>query len=200
MMDYRSMYRNGMRSMVACGLVVMLSVFVNAQYKVSSVLFKVGPTPREFVALASEDTLQTDSTKALRLASNDKSPGTAVLLSAILPGAGQVYTGRYWKVPIVLGFCGYFAYEVIKLNDSYKSAQGKYTESVNKGENNGQGSAQLVYERDFYRDERDRFGFYFLLTYLLNIVDAYVDASLFGFDVGDNLTGGTSLKIHIPFR
>jgi hypothetical protein len=186
--------------MMAFGLVVMLSVFVNAQYKVSSALLKAGTARGESGALASEDTVLIDSTKALRLSSSTKSPGTAVLLSAILPGAGQVYTGRYWKVPIVLGFCGYFAYEVTKLNDSYKSAQRNYSESVNKGENNGQGSAQLIYERDFYRDERDRFGFYFLLTYLLNIVDAYVDASLFDFDVGDNLTGGTALKIRIPFR
>jgi hypothetical protein len=186
--------------MVACGLVVMLSVFVNAQYKVSSALFKAGATHIEGAVRANEDTVQADSAKALRPVSNGKSPSTAVLLSAILPGAGQVYTGRYWKVPIVLGFISYFGYEVLKLNDSYKSAQGKYTESVSKGENNGQGNAQLQYERDFYRDERDRFGFYFLLTYLLNIVDAYVDASLFDFDVGDNLTGGTALKIRVPFR
>ena len=199
-MEYRSVYRNGKRSMMACGLVVMLSVSVNAQYKVSSALFKSGSTHTEPFVPANEDTVQTDSTKALRSLNNVKSPTTAVLLSAILPGAGQVYTGRYWKVPIVLGFSGYFVYEVMKLNDSYKSAQGKYTESVNKGENNGQGNAQFQYERDFYRDERDRFGFYFLLTYLLNIVDAYVDASLFDFDVGDNLTGGTSLKIRVPIR
>jgi hypothetical protein len=186
--------------MMACGLVVMLSVFVNAQYRVSSALFKSGSARSEFVAPASEDTMQTDSAKSLRPPGNRKSPRMAVLLSALLPGAGQVYTGRYWKVPIVLGFSGYFVYEVIKLNDSYKSSQGKFTESVSKGENNGQGNAQLQYERDFYRDERDRFGFYFLLTYLLNIVDAYVDASLFDFDVGDNLTGGTSLKIRIPIR
>ncbi|MCX6143602.1 MAG: DUF5683 domain-containing protein [Ignavibacteriales bacterium] len=199
-MDNRLVYRNCIRSMMACALVVMLSVFVNAQYKVSSALFKPASTQAESVFAAGEDTVRTDSTNALRATGNLKSPGTAVLLSAILPGAGQVYTGRYWKVPIVLGFSGYFVYEVIKQNNSYKSAQGQYTASVNNGENNGQGNAQLQYERDFYRDERDRFGFYFLLTYLLNMVDAYVDASLFGFDVGDNLTGGTSLKIRIPIR
>jgi hypothetical protein len=186
--------------MMACALVVMLSVFVNAQYRVSSALFKPGSIHAESVFAAREDTIRIDSTNSFRPAAHVKSPGTAVLLSAILPGAGQVYTGRYWKVPIVLGFTGYFVYEVIKQNNNYKSAQGKYSESVSNGENNGQGNAQLQYERDFYRDERDRFGFYFLLTYLLNMVDAYVDASLFGFDVGDNLTGGTSLKIRIPIR
>lgn len=185
---------------MACATVVMLSVFVHAQYKVSSALFKSGSPQTASASTVIEDTVRMDSTNTYRPANNSRSPGTAVLLSALLPGAGQVYTGRYWKVPIVLGFSGYFAYEVIKLNNSYTSARGKYTESVSKGENNGQGNAQLQYERDFYRDERDRFGFYFLLTYLLNIVDAYVDASLFDFDVGDSLTGGTSLKVRIPIR
>jgi hypothetical protein len=186
--------------MMACGLVVMLSVFVQAQYSISSALFRPAYGSGGNVQAMSVDTVRADTAKPLRPQVSTKSPRTAVLLSAILPGAGQVYTGRYWKVPIILGFGGYFAYEVVKLNDSYKSAQSKFTESVRKGENNGQGSAQYQYERDFYRDERDRFGFYFLLTYLLNIVDAYVDASLFDFDVGDNLTGGTSVKIRVPIR
>ena len=185
---------------MACALVVMLSVFVNAQYKVSSALFKPGSTQAEVFFAAGEDTVRTDSTHVLRPMIDAKSPGTAVLLSAILPGAGQVYTGRYWKVPIVLGFLGYFGYEVVKQNDQYVSARTHYAASVASGENNGQGNAQLLYERDFYRDERDRFGFYFLLAYLLNIVDAYVDASLFNFDVGDNLTGATTLKISVPIR
>ena len=186
--------------MMACGLVVMLSVFVNAQYRVSSALFKPSYNTSAAPISASTDTIIVDSTKAFRLAVDTKSASTAVLLAAILPGAGQVYTGRYWKVPIVLGFLGYFGYEVVKQNDQYVSARSNYAASVASGENNGQGNAQLLYERDFYRDERDRFGFYFLLAYLLNIVDAYVDASLFNFDVGDNLTGGTTLKISVPIR
>jgi hypothetical protein len=176
----------------------MLFVSVNAQYRVSSALFRTSPHRLNDVRSDPADTISVDSTKEALLAVNGKSTTTAVLLSAILPGAGQVYTGRYWKVPIILGFGGYFAYEVVKLNDKYSSARNAFSTSVAKGENNGQGSAQLQYERDFYRDERDRFAFYFLLTYLLNLVDAYVDASLFNFDVGDNLTGGASLKIRVP--
>ena len=185
---------------MACGMVVMLSVFVNAQYRVSSALLKSSPVNSVAPMSATPDTVIIDSAKGFRLAGDTKSTSTAVLLAAILPGAGQLYTGRYWKVPIVLGFLGYFGYEVVKQNDQYTSARGKYAASVASGENNGQGNAQLLYERDFYRDERDRFGFYFLLAYLLNIVDAYVDASLFNFDVGDNLTGGTTLKISVPIR
>ena len=40
-----------------------------------------------------------------------KSPTTAVLLSAVLPGAGQFYNESYWKIPIIGGLVGYFGYE-----------------------------------------------------------------------------------------
>jgi hypothetical protein len=129
-----------------------------------------------------------------------KSPTTAIILSAVLPGAGQIYTGRYWKVPIILGFGGYFAYEWVRMNDHYTQSRSSYQASVSAGENNGQGNPQLLYERDFYHDERDRFAFYLAITYLLNIVDAYVGASLYNFDVGDNLGGGTSVKISVPIH
>lgn len=85
------------------------------------------------------------------------------------------------------------------MNDHYAQARTKYDESVKPGVNNGQGDAQLLYERDFYHDERDRFAFYFAITYLLNLVDAYVGGSLYTFDVGDNL-GATSVRISIPIR
>ena len=42
--------------------------------------------------------------------------------------------------------------------------------------------------RDFYKDQRDSFTWYFFILYVLNIVDAYVDASLYGFDVSPTLT------------
>ena len=85
------------------------------------------------------------------------------------------------------------------MNDHYKQSRTKYDESVKAGDNNGQGDAQFLYERDFYHDERDRFAFYFAITYLLNLVDAYVGASLYSFEVGDNL-GSTSVKISIPIH
>jgi len=85
------------------------------------------------------------------------------------------------------------------MNDHYKQSRALYSTSVENKINNGQGDPQLLYERDFYHDERDRFAFYFAITYLLNLVDAYVGASLYGFEVGDNL-GSTSVKISIPIH
>jgi len=86
------------------------------------------------------------------------------------------------------------------MDNHYTESRDAYAASVAAGVSNGQGDSRMLYERDFYRDERDRFGFYVILTYLLNIVDAYVGASLYDFDVGDNLGGGTSVQIRIPIR
>lgn len=124
----------------------------------------------------------------------------AMALSALLPGAGQVYVHRYWTIPVIWGFGGYFGSIWVKANNLYVNARDKYQESVRRGENNGLGSDQLKFERDFYRNQRDRFAFYFVLTYALNILDAYVGASLYSFDVSDDLGGNVSLRLEVPLR
>ena len=197
-MESRLPYRSSQRIISLCCLVVAFLLPANAQHHVSASLFKPDPVSQAPSLLLLPDSLRADSAKGPVLAI--KSTTTAILLSAILPGAGQIYTERYWKVPIILGFGGYFAYEWVRMNDHYTQSRSLYQASVKAGENNGQGDAQLLYERDFYHDERDRFAFYLAITYLLNIVDAYVGASLYNFDVGDNLDGGTSVKISVPIH
>lgn len=185
------------RVVLLCGLLSLLIAPAVGQERVSAALFKADPVSATLFFHLLPDSLKADSASVVFI--HSKSPTTAVLLSAILPGAGQIYTGRYWKVPLILGFGGYFGTQWFRMNDRYADSRSKYDESVRVGANKGQGDAQLLYERDFYHDERDRFAFYFAITYLLNLVDAYVGASLYGFDVGDNL-GGTSVKISIPIR
>lgn len=199
-MKSRLLLLSCLRSILLCGLLCQVFLPAAAQYRVSASLLKSESSPQGMLFLHQADSLKADSTKSQPMSLALKSPSTAVLLSAVLPGAGQIYTGRYWKVPIILGFGGYFGTQWFRMNDRYANARAQYQESVLAGENKGQGNAQLLYERDFYRDQRDRFAFYFAITYLLNIVDAYVGASLYNFDVGDNLSGGASLKIRIPLR
>jgi hypothetical protein len=181
------------------GIIVLLclpySVGVG-QYKVSSALFKHPRSSEQQSLIVRDDSLSRDTTDSPK---NFKSTTTAILLSAAVPGAGQIYTGRYWKVPIILGFGGYFLSMWMKMDNHYRESRDAYAASIADGVYKGQGDPRLQYERDFYRDERDRFGFYIVLTYLLNIVDAYVGASLYDFDVGDNL-GGTSVRIRMPIR
>jgi hypothetical protein len=138
-----------------------------------------------------------------------KSPGIALALSAVLPGAGQFYNESYWKIPIVLGFGYYFASTWIDNNDSTKHYRNLFAASITA--ENPNGTDILRQRREFYKDQRDTFSWYIFIYYIINLVDAYVDASLYDFDVGDDLgiqlnpsfqnvpTRQVSLKLKITF-
>ncbi len=115
-----------------------------------------------------------------------------MLLSALLPGAGQVYTRSYWKVPIIVGLGVYFASVWLEQNRLYKQARDIYSASLvaNPPVDPGLLDNQLT-RRDFYRDQRDTFAWYFAILYFVNIADAYVDASLYDF----NVSGDLSLRV-----
>jgi len=120
-----------------------------------------------------------------------KSPGTAMLLSAVVPGAGQFYNESYWKVPVVFGFGLYFVSSWLDNNRRYQDYRDKYSASLALNPN---GDARLLAVREFYKEQRDSFTWYFLILYMLNIADAYVDASLYDFNVGGDL----SLRLRPP--
>lgn len=122
-------------------------------------------------------------------------PKTATLLSAILPGLGQVYNKKYWKIPLIYGAGSAMIYAINYNQTKYK----KFIDAYYSGKS-GQtfiidgyvySYEQLPYGRDFYRSYRDLSIFGFAAVYLLNVVDAMVDAYLARFDVSDDL----SLKI-----
>ncbi|MFA3781919.1 DUF5683 domain-containing protein [Melioribacteraceae bacterium 4301-Me] len=113
-----------------------------------------------------------------------KSAWGAVLRSALVPGLGQFYTEKYWKIPVIWGFLGYFTYQWFNTNNSYKYYRDLYLQSLTSDPNGNTGYKNL---REFYKDQRDLFAVYIGLTYFLNLVDAYVDAHLFDFDVSKNV-------------
>ncbi len=115
-----------------------------------------------------------------------KSPGIALLLSAVLPGAGQFYNESYWKIPILVGFGYYFASQWIDNNDSTKHYRELFARSITETNKSGVGRYQEL--REFYKDQRDAFSWYIFIYYIVNLVDAYVDASLYDFNVGDDLS------------
>jgi hypothetical protein len=127
-----------------------------------------------------------------------KSPWGAVLRSAILPGWGQFYNESYWKIPIFWGALGSFVYGWYYYDDLYVDFQTRYNVSI--VDNPPNGTQTLKQTRDFYRDQRDLFTIYFALVYLLNLVDAYVDAHLFDFTVEENvITKTPQLQIRYNF-
>lgn len=119
-----------------------------------------------------------------------KDPKKATLLSAMLPGAGQIYNGKSWKVPIL--YAGiltdvYFIQYNHKRYERFRDA----LFALDKGEPNQFPSlnrAALVRNVDYWRQNRDLTLLLMLGIYALNMVDANVDAHLSGFDISEDLT------------
>lgn len=126
------------------------------------------------------------------------SPKKAAIMSAILPGLGQAYNHKYWKIPIIYAGMAGLGY-VVKFNNDYyqrfrkayvyrvdgdpltvDAYEGEYTES------------NLNTLQEFYHRNRDLSIIGCAAFYVLNIIDATVDAHLYYFDVSDDL----SLKIN----
>jgi hypothetical protein len=132
-----------------------------------------------------------------------RSPWLAVGLSALLPGAGQFYNKSYWKVPIVLGLIGYLGYQYYDNDKKYRDYRDQY--SATQTPENPTGDLNLKILRQFYFDQRNDFVWYFAIVYVINLVDAYVDAHLFDFDVKEEkLTrfgvNDKEYKLNVRFR
>jgi hypothetical protein len=115
-----------------------------------------------------------------------KSPLEAVLLSAALPGAGQVYLGQVWKLPILYGLIGGFAYGVIIQNQRYHQsmdAANMYFAAQTSIDTILALNQQSDWE--FYQNDRDKWWIYLGITYIAQILDAYIAANLYDFDVSN---------------
>jgi len=121
------------------------------------------------------------------------SPKKAALYSAVLPGAGQVYNRKYWKVGVIAAGTGALIYG---LNFNQRNFNLFKSELIKRQQNLGGLDADLdLYTdanlnelQDFYRRNRDLTVVGLALLYALNIIDANVDAHLYDFNVSDDLT------------
>ncbi len=169
------------------------------QSQISHSLFRSSePLPHFSFMILTPDTLELRAGKVRPVyEERSKSTGLAMLLSAVAPGAGQFYAERYWTIPIIWGFGYYFGSVYLQEDKLYQDYRSQFSSSVD-ADTLHRGDGNLLSLRNFYRDERDRFAIYFALTYLLNIVDAYVGASLYGFEVSENLGGSSKIQLRIP--
>ena len=128
------------------------------------------------------------------------SPKTATIMSACLPGLGQVYNGKWWKVPIVyagLGGLGYMAYsnysEYRSYLHAYEFKTGDLPEGVTLNEHetelaNRYAANQLQTYKESYRRSFELFTIITVAWYGLNILDACVDGHLYNYDISDDLS------------
>ena len=129
---------------------------------------------------------------------SNKSAHKASLFSAVIPGSGQVYNKKYWKVPIIytsLATSIYFIQNNQKKLNKYQDAYilrsnggiDEYTDIYS--------NSQLLTIVDYYERNRDVSYIITAAIYLLNIVDASVDAHLFDFDISEDLSLKASPQI-----
>lgn len=122
-------------------------------------------------------------------------PKKAAYLSAALPGLGQAYNKRYWKIPIVYGAFGTIGYFIGYNNNKYQQYRNAYLLkksfpleelddelAINISEDN------LQRGLDYYRRNRDLLMILLVGVYIIQILDAHIDAHLMEFDVSDDLT------------
>ena len=119
----------------------------------------------------------------------EKSPKKASIYSAVIPGAGQIYTKKYWKVPIIYGGFVASAYFINDNNNQYKEYRDAALLSYETGEDQlGYTYSELIILKDHYKRNREISYFSFVGVYILNIIDASVNAHLFHFDVSDDIS------------
>ncbi|MDR1792437.1 MAG: DUF5683 domain-containing protein [Bacteroidales bacterium] len=119
------------------------------------------------------------------------SPRTAGWLSAALPGLGQGYNRKYWKIPIVyVGFGGvgtviyYYGQKFVMYRDELRYRI-NHSDSANRFANEPR--VNVEFNKQYYQRSMEYAILGAVVWYLLNIVDAVVDAHLLSFDISDNL-------------
>lgn len=119
-------------------------------------------------------------------------PKKAALLS-LIPGAGQAYNKKYWKMPIIYAGFGALTYSFIFYSNEFSRVREAYKQKINNQpisdpEFENVPEDMLYRVRESYRKSRDLSAIGMAGLYILNIIDAAVDAHLKGFDVSDKLS------------
>jgi len=152
-----------------------------------------------------------DSTKTTEVKPESEeihSPKKAAIYSAVLPGLGQGYNKKYWKIPVIyagFGTIGYFigwnnryygtykkAYSDLTDSDpntnSYEDISGSEYYNLDDPTDFNNFKTGLSKQSDYYRRNRDLLVICIVGFYGLNIIDANVDAHLFDFKINDDLS------------
>lgn len=130
------------------------------------------------------DTLVTTSIDPLR-------PAKAAFYSAVIPGLGQAYNKSYWKIPIVYAAIGtsiYFYQDNNKKYERYRDAYKSRLAGNTNDEFQYLDDNRLITAQRFYKKNREYSLMFALGFYVLNIVEANIDAHLKQFNVNDNLS------------
>lgn len=117
----------------------------------------------------------------------------AALRSTLVPGWGQAYNEKYWKIPLLYAGLGSSIYFIADNQMQYRNFKDAYLLRTDNDSTTIDAFPQYTTENlvtliDFHRRNRDFSGVITLFIYALNILDATVDAHLYGFDVSEDLS------------
>lgn len=118
-------------------------------------------------------------------------PRLGAWMSTVLPGSGQLYNKKYWKIPVIYIAGGALVYSTLYNSEKYHLARNAYIMALRDDIHPdfiGYDSEQLKSIKDSYRRYRDLSIIGLTLLYVINIVDATVDGYLFDYDVTDDLS------------
>lgn len=121
------------------------------------------------------------------------SPKKATIMSACLPGLGQAYNRKYWKMPIIYAGIGAATYSTIWNFGKYKTYRDAYKARVDDDPNTTDPfdrytASNLLDIRNYYRRNMELSIIIVVAVYALNIVDAAVDAHLYDFNISSDLS------------
>jgi len=163
-----------------------------------SILFLLSFTSFSFAQndslhISSSEKTKKDTSSVLFTHSGKK----ATWMSVAVPGLGQAYNKKYWKIPVIYGLLGTFGYFAHKNEQEYifyRNAYKDRVEGVTVQDPNSSVYSEMLTDEDLKSEmkrwERNRNFNYIgiFLTYIANIVDASVDANLFYYDISDDLS------------
>lgn len=122
----------------------------------------------------------------------------ATVRSAIIPGWGQAYNKKYWKIPIIYGALGTTAYLFVRNLNQFNDSREAYRLATDGDPNNDINIKEPYYSvrtqpdriKDFRNEVRQNMDYcilFFLIFWGLNVIDASVDAHLKAYDISNEL-------------
>lgn len=140
-----------------------------------------------------KDSLKINSIDPLR-------PARAAFYSAIIPGLGQIYNKKYWKAPLVFGSIGTSIYFYVNNQKQYDLYRDEYKNRL-LGTRDSEylsrlSNSQLISAQKYFQRNRDLSAFFIVGFYVLNIIDANIDAALSQFNIKNRLAFKPMININ----
>jgi len=162
---------------------------VNKIISIGLLLFLLGNAALFAQAKTDVVTRPKDTLKLIEI--DPLTPAKAAFYSAILPGLGQAYNKKYWKIPIVYGAIGTSLYLYADNKKKYHDYRDAYKSRLAGNPDPDYdylSDTQLISAQEFYQRNASLSGLFVIAFYVLNIIDANVDAALIQFNVNQSLS------------